>query len=250
MRMMTVKEVSRLTGISVRALHYYDTEGLLRPRRASMSGYRLYAREDLERLQLILLFRALEFPLKEVKEILDSPGFDRTQALEQQIRLLTLRKEHIQNLIDFARGIQILGVDSLDFSAFDTRKIDDYAVQAKAAWGKTAAYQEFEEKERQRTKEEDKRLAAGILEIFQSFGALRALPTADARVRAQVQRLRAFITEHFYACTPEILRCLGKMYAGGGGMTESIDQAGGGGTGAFVQAAIEAYCAAPELEGT
>lgn len=240
---MTVKEVSRLTGVSVRTLHYYDEKGLLRPRRAGESGYRLYDSADLERLQMILLFRALEFPLKEIKEILDNPGFDRTRALEQQIQLLTLRKEHIQNLIDFTRGIQLMGVKNLDFSAFDTRKIDDYAAQAKAAWGKTDAYRECEEKAQQRTEEEEKQLAADTMEIFQRFGALRALPAANARVRAQVEQLRAFITAHFYTCTPQLLRGLGKLYAGGGCLTERIDEAGGCGTGAFVRAAIEAYCA-------
>lgn len=240
---MTVKEVSRLTGVSVRTLHYYDEEGLLRPKRADVSGYRLYDEEDLRRLQLILLFRTLEFSLKEIREILDSPDFDRTQALEQQIQLLTLRKEHIQNLIDFARGIQMIGVKHLDFSAFDTRKIDDYAAQAKAAWGKTAAYQEFEEKSKNRTAEEDAQLTAEVMEIFRQFGKLRNLPPEDAQARAQVERLRVFITEHFYACSPEMLRRLGRMYAGGGAMTENIDQAGGVGTGTFAQAAIEAYCA-------
>lgn len=81
--MMTVNEVSKLTGVSARTLQYYDTIGLLKPSRYTESGYRLYDDTALERLQQILLFKELEFPLKEIKEIIDAPDFDRNKALEQ-----------------------------------------------------------------------------------------------------------------------------------------------------------------------
>ena len=80
--MRTVNEVSKLTGVSVRTLHHYDAIGLLKPTTVSEAGYRLYDDTALERLQQILLFRELEFPLKEIKSILDSPNFDRCKALE------------------------------------------------------------------------------------------------------------------------------------------------------------------------
>ena len=82
--MKTVKEVSEQTGVSIRTLHYYDQIGLLAPSEVTQAGYRLYDDTALERLSQILLFRELEFPLKEIKEILDSENFDRTKALEQQ----------------------------------------------------------------------------------------------------------------------------------------------------------------------
>ena len=107
--MMTVNEVSKITGVSIRALQYYDTIGLLKPGRYTESGYRLYDDTALERLQQILLFRELEFPLKEIRQILDAPNFDREKALEQQIELLTMKKEHLENLINFARKIKRLG---------------------------------------------------------------------------------------------------------------------------------------------
>ena len=80
--MMTVKEVSRLTGVSIRTLQYYDRIGLLHPAEYTESGYRLYDDASLERLQQILLFREMEFSLKDIKEIISSPGFDRSKALE------------------------------------------------------------------------------------------------------------------------------------------------------------------------
>ena len=89
--MMTVHEVSKLTGVSVRTLQYYDSVGLLHPAEYTESGYRLYDDAALEKLQQILLFRELEFPLKEIKQIIQSPGFDRNKALKQQIALLTLK---------------------------------------------------------------------------------------------------------------------------------------------------------------
>jgi DNA-binding transcriptional MerR regulator len=248
--MMTVNEVSKLAGVSVRTLHYYDRIGLLCPTKLTEAGYRLYDDMALERLQSILLFRELQFPLKEIRAILDSPDFDRKKALDQQITLLELKKEHIENLIDLARGIKLTGVRPLmDFSAFDTSKIDEYAKQAKEMYGQSEAYREFEEKNKNRSKEELTAISQSMMGLFQEFGAMQTLPPEDKRVQAQVEKLRAFITEHFYNCTPDILRSLGKMYGGGGSMSENIDRAGGAGTAAFADQAIRIYCKrqAPDL---
>ena len=90
---MTVHEVSSLTGVSIRALQYYDRIGLLHPAGYTDAGYRLYDDAALETLQQILLFRELEFPLKDIQRIIQSPSFDRQKALDQQITLLELKKE-------------------------------------------------------------------------------------------------------------------------------------------------------------
>ena len=171
--MMTVNEVSKLTGVSIRTLQYYDKIGLLHPAEYTEAGYRLYDDAALETLQQILLFRELEFPLKDIKKIVGSPDFDRSKALEQQIELLTLKKEHLENLIDLAKGLKLRGVRHLKFDAFDTRKIDEYAAQAKAAWGTTPAYKEFEQKSKGRTREEDQNIAQGLMDIFAEFGAIK-----------------------------------------------------------------------------
>ncbi len=93
--MLTVSQVAKLAGVSVRALHHYDELGLLRPSERSEAGYRLYGQGDLERLQQILFFRALEFPLEEIARLLADPQFDRRAALELQRRLLVERSgEH------------------------------------------------------------------------------------------------------------------------------------------------------------
>ncbi len=143
--MMTVHEVSRLTGVSIRTLQYYDRIGLLHPAEYTGAGYRLYDEAALETLQQILLFRELEFPLKEIRQIIRSPSFDRRKALDQQIQLLELKKEHLDSLIALARDIRTTGgKKKMDFSAFDTKKMDEYAARAKETWGGTPAYQEYE----------------------------------------------------------------------------------------------------------
>jgi len=239
----TVQEVSRLAGISIRTLHHYDAIGLLSPTTTTEAGYRLYNDDALARLQCILLFKELEFPLKDIKEILDSPNFERNKALDQQIELLKLKKEHLENLIDLATGIRMIGVKKLmNFEAFDTKKIDEYAKQAKESYGSTPAYKEFEEKSKNRTKEQEKNISVGMMNLFADIGKLLSLEPSDATVQAKVAELRAYITEHFYNCTPEILLGLGEMYAGGGSMTDNINNYAGEGTAEFAAEAIRIYC--------
>jgi len=240
--MMTVHEVSKLSGVSIRTLQYYDTIGLLRPSEYTESGYRLYDDASLERLQQILLFRELEFPLKEIKTILDAPGFDRSKALEQQIELLTMKKEHLENLIDFARGIKLLGVKKMSFEVFDTKKIDEYAKRAKEQWGKTPEYREFEQKAKNWTDEEEQVMANDFMQIFAEFGQMMVLDPASEGVQMQVKKLQEYISEHFYQCSKKILNSLGQMYAGGGDFTDNIDQVGGTGTAVFTAKAIEIFC--------
>ena len=239
--MMTVHEVSRLTGVTVRALQYYDRIGLLPPAGHTESGYRLYDAESLGRLQQILLFRELEFSLKDIGEIVNRPDFDRDRALEQQIGLLTLKRERIGRLIELAREIRNKGVNALEFDAFDTKKLDEYAERAKAQWGKTEAYREYERRAGGRSDEENRLLGGQLMDIFAEFGKIREEGPDCEAARELVKRLRGFIDEHYYTCTDEILRGLGRMYAAGGEMTAGIDRSGGEGTAAFAAAAIEKY---------
>ena len=240
--MMTVNEVSKLTGVSIRTLQYYDKIGLLKPAEYTQAGYRLYEDTALEKLQQILLFKELEFSLKEIKEIISRKDFDRNKALKQQIELLTLKKEHLENLINFARGIEFIGVRTMDFSAFDTKKIDEYSKRAKEQWGNSEAYREFEEKSKDRTKEDEQDIMKEFMKIFAEFGELKSMQPDAKEVQEQVCKLKDYITKHFYNCTDDILMCLGKMYAGGGEFTQNIDSVGGEGTAEFTAEAIRIYC--------
>ena len=130
----------------------------------------------------------------------------------------------------------------MDFEAFDTKKIDEYAKQAKESYGFTPAYKEFEEKSNGRTKEAEKAIGVGMMNIFADMGKLLALEPSDEAMQKKVVELRTYITEHFYNCTPEILFSLGQMYAAGGEMTENINNYAGKGTAEFAAEAIRIYC--------
>ena len=238
--MMTVRQVSELTGVSIRTLRYYDEIGLLPPADHSEGGYRLYDDTALERLQQILLFRELEFPLKDIVRIVSSPGFDRRKAIEQQIELLELKRERLDRLIDFARGIKVIGVRAVDFTAFDTSKIDEYTERAKKKWGDTDAYKEFEQKKR--SDSENRQVMEDFMQIFAEFGELKDGSPESTEAQAMVKKLQGFITEHFYTCTDEILSGLGKMYAADGEFRDNINSVGGKGAAEFAAAAIAAYC--------
>ena len=240
--MRTVNEVSKLTGVSIRTLQYYDKIGLLRPTEYTESGYRLYDEKALEKMQQILLFRELEFPLKDIKDIINRSDFDKKKALEQQIELLKLKKEHIENLLKLCRDLQTKGVKKLDFTAFDSSKLDEYSRKAKEQWGSTPAYQEYEEKSKNRTKADEKEIMKEFMKVFEEFGTMKENNPASEEAQSQVKKLQDFITAHYYQCTDEILSGLGKMYAGGGEFTENIDKMGGEGTAEFVSQAIEIYC--------
>ncbi len=240
--MMTVHEVSRFAGVSIRTLQYYDRIGLLRPAGYTDAGYRLYDDEQLERLQCILLFRELEFPLKDIIAIMDSPDFDRSRALEQQIELLRLKKEHIENLMNFALGIKLIGVKHMDFKAFDRSKLDEYSRQAKELYGNTPEYRQMQEKMKNRSKEEDNLLADRFMLLFKEAGTIKDSDPASPEAQDLVKRIQDFITENMYTCTTRILRGLGKMYSGGGDFTQNIDEYGGAGTADFVDRAIQIYC--------
>lgn len=240
--MKTVNEVSKLTGVSRRTLQYYDKIGLLRPTEYTESGYRLYDDAALERLQQILLFRELEFPLKDIKDIVTRSDFDKKKALDQQMELLELKKEHIENLINMCRGLKMRGVKNLEFKAFDTRKIEEYSQKAKEQWKSTPEYKEYEEKSKSRTKADEKEIMKDLMKVFEEFGTMKEKNPASQEVQDQVKKLQNFITDYFYNCTDETLFGLGKMYAGGGEFTENIDKMGGTGTAEFTYQAIKIFC--------
>ena len=240
--MKTVKEVAKQAGVSVRTLHHYDAIGLLKPTRVTEAGYRYYDDDALERLYLILLFREIGFPLKDIQGILDAPDYDRSRVLEQQVELLEAKKTHLQNLIDLTRGIKLIGVKYLEFEGFDFKKLDEYSAQAKTIYGKTDAYKEYAQKAKGRTKEQENALGDQTMDFFVRLGQMKDQDPGSEAVQTLVKELQAFFTEHFYTCTPQILLGLGEGYAGGGILNENIDTAGGKGTGEFARKAIEIYC--------
>lgn len=121
--MRTVKEVSKITGISVRTLHYYDEIGLFKPTLVSEAGYRLYDDKALENLQQILFFREFDMPLKEIKAVLMNPDLDKNELLKSQQKLLILKKERLERIIGSIDDI-LKGENKMDFEVFNKTDIE------------------------------------------------------------------------------------------------------------------------------
>ena len=240
--MLTVKQVSELTGVSVRTLHYYDGIGLLKPSLVTEAGYRLYDDAALERLGQILLFRELEFSLRDIRTIMSDPDFDRDTALDRQIEMLLLQKQRLEKILSFAEQIKRTGVYKMDFKAFDKQTLKRYEAEAKEKWGDTGAYREYEQKTAGDTDGRKTAAAAEMMQFFAEFGAMKDRSPADAEVQKLVKKLQDHITANWYTCTDRILAGLGQMYAAGGEMTDNIDAAGGEGTALFASKAIAEYC--------
>ena len=155
--------------------------------------------------------------------------------------------ESPDNPIALARGIKSAGEKTeMDFSAFDTKKMDEYAARARETWGETAAYQEYERKSVGRSEADTMELSRRMMDIFAEFGAIRNGEPSAPEAQALVRKLRDFISEHYYTCTGPILSGLGQMYAAGGEMTDNIDSYGGEGTAVFVSDASRVFCAVRE----
>ena len=237
---MQIKEFAAFTGVSVRTLHYYDEIGLLRPACVDRSTlYRYYDETSLLRMQEILFYREMDFSLKSIREILSSPNYDKNKALETQRQLLLLKKERLEGLIAAIDGA-VKGENIMN--AFDNSKFEQYKTEAKAKWGKTDAYKEFEEKTAGQTEGQQLSAAEGLMAIFTELGAIRDTAPDSAEAQALVKKLQDYITAHYYTCTKQILKGLGYMYIAGDEMTDNINKAGGEGTAQFAQKAIEVYC--------
>ncbi|MFA9414306.1 MULTISPECIES: MerR family transcriptional regulator [unclassified Streptococcus] len=233
--MKTVKEVSQLTGVSVRTLHYYDEIGLLRPSQVTASLYRLYDDKALMRLQDILLFRELELPLKTIAELLDGPPAVKRAVLREYVHLLELKRERLDKLLSLTKDL-IKGEGTMTLDIFNQEELKQLQEEAQNRWGNTQAYQDFVAK----TAADDWQTSHHeLMTIFEEFGKLRHLTVTAPAVQEQVKRLQDTISEHYYPCTSEILRGLGMMYAQDNRFTQTIDQVAGAGTAQFVYEAIE-----------
>ena len=236
--MKSVKEVSVLSGVSVRTLHYYDEIGLLKPSKVTDAGYRYYDGKALSKLQKILLLKELKFSLKDIKTFVENEGADRTEALREQIKLLEMQREHIDGIISLARDIIEKGDGTVDFTVFDTKEMDSFAKEIKERWGSTEAYKEYGKKAKTTDAEN---AGEGLMKLFGEIGKIKDVPADSKEALDAAKRVQAYITEHFYSCSPEILRSLGEMYVADERFRNNIDKEGGAGTAEFISRAIKEY---------
>lgn len=241
---MRISEVAKLTGITVRTFHYYDEVGLLKPSEITEAGYRLYSREDLEILQQILFFRELDFPLSQIKEIMNNPNYDKEEALKKQKELLIQQRQRIEGLIKLIEK-RIEGDNNMSFKEFDMNEIEEnkkkYAKEVKERWGTSKAYEESEKKTSSYNKEKWGDINQETSEIFKGFAELRNSDPGSEEVQELVRRWQKYITDNFYTCTNEILSGLGLMYVEDERFKENLDK-NGEGTAKLMAEAIKIYC--------
>ncbi len=241
-----VREFAKLTGVSVRTLHFYDEIGLLKPSSVDeQNGYRFYDECSLTRMQEILFYRELDFPLKEIRMILSSPDYDKQNALKEQKRLLTLKKERLECLISALDGAmkgEIVNMNVFDNSEFEAKR-EEYAKEAKEKWGDTAAYEESAEKTADYSAYMWEQINSVMNDKIAEFADCKRKGFAPDSKQAQAlaKNWQDFITENYYTCTKEILASLGEMYVADQRFLKNIDRHGNG-TARFMSDAIKAYC--------
>ncbi len=232
---MTIGELARMSGVTIRTLRYYDRIGLLPPAEVTEAGYRLYDNSSLERLHSILLLRETGLPLERIGALLNHPGADPGRILALQEALLKMQRAHIDRLLALTAELGKKGMHPMDFTAFNDRRAADLAAQAEAAWGDTPAWKEFVS--RPCHEGDNARNGQELMTLIGLFGRQRPTSPDSLEAAVFVRQLQQFITDRFYTCTDEILLSLADVYETPD-FTRNIDREGGEGAAAFLAAAI------------
>jgi DNA-binding transcriptional MerR regulator len=247
---MTIGEIARLAGVTVRTLHHYDEIGLVVPTDRTDAGYRLYGYREVARLQEVLFFRELGFGLDEIRTIVEEPGYDRQTALANQRGLLEAKAERLLTMVDAVdaaidaerRGITMNQEEMLEvFGDFDPT---EYEQEARERWGDTDAYKQSARRTARYTKQDWERLGVEAAEINDAFIALMESgePATSTEAMEVAERHRAHISKWFYECSLEIHQGLGQMYVADHRFTKNIDKAKEG-LAAYMSEAIAANAA-------
>jgi DNA-binding transcriptional MerR regulator len=228
----TVGELSRLTGVTVRALHHYDEVGLVRPSQRSAAGYRLYDDDDVLRLQQVLVFRELGVGLEEIAAVLD--GADRVELLRKHRSMLAAKRDRLDAMlaaVDAAIGMKGHAMQPDDvktmFDGFDPAQYED---EARQKWGHTDAYKESARRTKQYGKAEWEMIRGEAHAIYTRLAELMRGGAApgDPGVQREVLAHRAHIDRWFYPCSNEIHHGLGEMYVADPRFTANLDKYGTG----------------------
>ncbi|MGH4033230.1 MerR family transcriptional regulator [Actinomycetota bacterium Odt1-20B] len=216
----SVGQVAGFAGVTVRTLHHYDEIGLLAPSERSHAGHRRYSDADLDRLQQVLFYRELGFPLDEVASLLDDPRVDPRAHLRRQHELLTDRIEKLQKMaaaVENAMEARKMGINLTPeekFEVFGDHDPDQYADEVAERWGDTEAYRESQRKAASYTKEDWKRINTEMEAIHARMADVlaRGLAADSTEAMDVAEEHRLFITRSHYACPHELHSCLGRMY--------------------------------------
>ena len=243
---MSVNEVAKETGVTIRTLHYYDKIGLLSPSTLSEANYRYYSKEDIDKLQQILFYKEVGFELKAIKSMMDAPAYSKEQALKRHRNLLLLKRKRLDKLILLVEQ-SLKGEETISFQAFSEEEImklqKEYYKEAAQRWQHTPAFKEYQQKHPNGENSSEWKtfdLAAQKIfgEIFTSIDEAPSHPD----VQAAIEEWRNFITEHYYDCKIEIFRSLGLLYVEDERFEATINRYGDDRLARFISEAIAIYC--------
>lgn len=248
-----INQIAEMAGITIRTLRYYDKIGLLVPSARTEAGYRLYSADDLERLQQILFFRELDFPLARIQDLMNNPNYDRTEALVMQIDWLNKKAIHYSKLARLAEttlehlegGVKMTEKDLFD--GFDYEKMQQeqkqYEEEVKERWGNTDAYRISRERTAKYTREDWGKInqlqTDNIKELCELYMA--GVAYDDPRVLQVVENAMNFISRYFYPCNLEIMSGLGNMYVSDERFTAFYEKYAPG-LAVYYNNAIQHYC--------
>lgn len=242
---MQTKELAELTGISVRTLHHYDKIGLLVPQKDNLNGYRIYSESDVDKLQQILFFKELDFPLKKIKQILDDPSFDKTKALELQQHLLAEKKHRIEMmLITLDQTIrnekgEITMTNEEKFTGFDF-STNPYEEEARQLWG-DKTFEQANKTIKNKSEQEQLSLKESFDAEFRHLAAVRKLSPSSEKAQQAIDHFFHYLNDtHGNIYSLEVFAGLGEMYVADERFTKNIDQFGDG-LSAFLKDAMAVY---------
>jgi MerR family transcriptional regulator, thiopeptide resistance regulator len=246
----TVGELARLAGVTVRTLHHYDRIGLVRPSERTSAGYRSYDVRDLDRLQQVLFYRELGFPLDEVATLLDDPDADPAAHLRRQHRLLRERLERTRAMVAAvekemeARQMGISLTPEERFEVFGDGFSEEYQAEAEERWGDTEAWAQSQRRTSAYTKDDWVRIKAEGEDVERRLAAALAdgVPADSAAAMDLAEEHRQQISRNFYDCPPEMHAGLGRMYVEDERFTAHYEQIAPG-LAQYVSAAVQANAA-------
>ncbi|WP_172370761.1 TipAS antibiotic-recognition domain-containing protein [Sporosarcina jiandibaonis] len=225
---MKVKEVSQMTGVSVRTLHHYDDIGLLVPDVLTEAGYRIYSEENLATLQQILFFRELGFSLKKIKELLSSPSFDRQEAFEMQRKMLIAKRQQLDEMIDTIEKTirhekgELRMTNEEKFQGFDF-STNPYEQEARDRWGDKAV-----DESKKKVAQFGPEVQEEMNRIYFNLAELRHTDPKSEKAQVAIKDWFDMLNNNFGTYSLEAFAGLGEMYVADERFTKNIDQFGEG----------------------
>lgn len=245
--MKTIKEVSELTGLSIRTLRYYDEIGLLKPTAYTEGGYRLYDDKTVEKLQEIMFLKELELPLTDIKKIMDDPGYDKEQALAAQKSLLERKRNRLNGIIELITDV-MKGVNTMSFGAFSNEEVQQIVDHTLACMSEESLEEQV--KKFGSMKQYKAHLASGftneqaVADLLKWYGSKeKALEAGDTDLVQSAVKLLAQNYKTMFALdnARNILLDLAKEYLQNDKLAQATDNQFGNGCAEYVAHAILQY---------